>query len=729
MRGLLALVSVGTKLMLPIFLVLAALTTLVYVGLSRFEKDKLIAAKEQGARMAGELFLRSASAPVIFDDETAIKDTAALLAQDPEVIGVQLWRVGRDQQVGAPLATQLKGAAEQGVAPRPAHTASMERRADRIILRDVVRDRDRKAIAVVAVQYSLARENLAFMDLRRRILLLAAGASALLALLLWAATRRVITGPLSRLLQAVRQVEAGERVDLNSVRSQDEVGRLAQAFARMAEAVDRRERELLRRNADMKLIMDHVAQGLLSVERSGALLPEHSAIVETWLGPWPSGGTFADYLQAQAPQAAEWLQLLWENVNDDFFPLEVALGQLPRRIEVGARVFDVLYTPIQRGPSADSIAGATESLRTGPDGGTVNILIMLSDVTSEVAQERAKRGEQEMINIFQWTVKDRAGLTEFFADGERRVRELSALGSETAVTGEALVQLKREIHTLKGNSAIFGLSSVVVACQAAEERLAEGATAVPPAELAALRGAWQGVQERRRQLLGDEQRTTIELEAAEQQALLAALLAAGAPAELCAQVRSFAREPLRRRLARIGEQARQLARRLGKGEITVQVEAEGLRLQGQGLREFWGSFAHLVSNAVDHGLETPEDREARGKSGAGTLRLRAAISGERFLVEIADDGRGIDWERLRHKAREAGLPHETRADLEAALFTDGLSTRAAVTETSGRGVGMSAVRGACEGSGGLVRVHSEPGAGTRFQFDWPVTVLREDVAE
>lgn len=713
MRRLLALVSVGTKLMLPIFLVLAALTTLVYVGLSRYEKDKLIAAKEQGARMAGELFLRSASAPVIFDDEPAIKDTAALLAQDPEVIGVQLWRVGRNQQVGAPLVTQLKGAAEQGVAPRLANTASMERRADRIILRDAVRDRDRKAIAVVAVQYSLARENLAFMDLRRRILLLAAGASALLALLLWAATRRVITGPLSRLLQAVRQVEAGERVDLNSVRSLDEVGRLAQAFARMAEAVDRRERELLRRNADMKLIMDHVAQGLLSVERSGALLPEHSAIVETWLGPWPSGGTFADYLQAQAPQAAEWLQLLWENVNDDFFPLEVALGQLPQRIEVGARVFDVLYTPIQR----------------GPDGGTVNILIMLSDVTSEVAQERAKRGEQEMINIFQWTVKDRAGLSEFFADGERRVRELSALGSETAVTGEALVQLKREIHTLKGNSAIFGLSSVVVACQAAEERLAEGATAVPPAELEALRGAWHEVQERRRQLLGDEQRTTIELEAAEQQALLAALLAAGAPAELCAQVRSFAREPLRRRLARIGEQARQLARRLGKGEITVQVEAAGLRLQGQGLREFWGSFAHLVSNAVDHGLETPEDREARGKSGAGTLRLRAAISEERFLVEIADDGRGIDWERLRQKAREAGLPHETRADLEAALFTDGLSTRAAVTETSGRGVGMSAVRGACEGSGGLVRVHSEPGAGTRFQFDWPVTVLCEDAAE
>ncbi len=93
---------------------------------------------------------------------------------------------------------------------------------------------------------------------------------------------------------------------------------------------------------------------------------------------------------------------------------------------------------------------------------------------------------------------------------------------------------------------------------------------------------------------------------------------------------------------------------------------------------------------------------------------------------MEDDGRGIDWKKLADKARAAGLPTNTRADLVEALFRDGVSTRDEATEISGRGVGMSAVREACESSGGKVRVQSEPGEGARFQFSWPREVLRGD---
>ena len=89
-------------------------------------------------------------------------------------------------------------------------------------------------------------------------------------------------------------------------------------------------------------------------------------------------------------------------------------------------------------------------------------------------------------------------------------------------------------------------------------------------------------------------------------------------------------------------------------------------------------------------------------------------------MSIEDDGRGIDWDRVRAKAKACGLPHATEADLEAALFSDGMSTRDDVTAFSGRGVGLGAVRSACEERGGHIRVWSRLGHGTRFDFVFPV---------
>ncbi|HEY3497603.1 MAG TPA: ATP-binding protein, partial [Polyangiaceae bacterium] len=133
----------------------------------------------------------------------------------------------------------------------------------------------------------------------------------------------------------------------------------------------------------------------------------------------------------------------------------------------------------------------------------------------------------------------------------------------------------------------------------------------------------------------------------------------------------------------------------------------------------WASAVHLVRNAVDHGIETSEERRSSGKSENGSLVLRARSEAGSFVFEIEDDGRGIDWERVRARAREWGLPAESAADLERALFTDGLSTREEANELSGRGVGMAAVLGSCETLGGSIAVHSEPGTGTRVRVTLP----------
>lgn len=139
-------------------------------------------------------------------------------------------------------------------------------------------------------------------------------------------------------------------------------------------------------------------------------------------------------------------------------------------------------------------------------------------------------------------------------------------------------------------------------------------------------------------------------------------------------------------------------------------------------------LTHLVRNAVDHGIESPEDRVAAGKSSVGVLSLRAYHAGGQVLVEVTDDGAGIDPARVAAKAVERGLRTAQQvalmapADLLQLLFLPGFSTAASVTNVSGRGVGMDVVRTKIEAIGGTVDVDSVLGRGTTWRLRIPLTL-------
>jgi chemotaxis protein histidine kinase CheA len=130
---------------------------------------------------------------------------------------------------------------------------------------------------------------------------------------------------------------------------------------------------------------------------------------------------------------------------------------------------------------------------------------------------------------------------------------------------------------------------------------------------------------------------------------------------------------------------------LGKGGLEIRVDADNVRLDPQRWTPLWSVLVHVVRNAVDHGLEMPERRSACGKQPNGTLRFAARHIGACLRIEIEDDGQGIDWDAVRRRCRERGLPSETRTHLVDALIAPGFSTRQVVTEQSGRGIGLSAV--------------------------------------
>ncbi len=235
---------------------------------------------------------------------------------------------------------------------------------------------------------------------------------------------------------------------------------------------------------------------------------------------------------------------------------------------------------------------------------------------------------------------------------------------------------------------------------------------------------WDELSRRLDPLLGNRDGGAVTVRAAEIEALLEAVDAHRSPREINQIVSSWALEPIAERLGRHAGQARALAERLGK-ETVVTVRAETVRLSKNVMAPFWAAFAHAVRNAIGHGLEAPEERADAGKNLTGKIELAAYRTKGRVVIAISDDGRGIDWDEVRTRARAAGLPAETAGDVEAALFHDGFSTLDSADAVAGRGLGMGVLRLQCEKLSGVMSVASRRGAGTTVSFSFPAHVVEE----
>lgn len=195
--------------------------------------------------------------------------------------------------------------------------------------------------------------------------------------------------------------------------------------------------------------------------------------------------------------------------------------------------------------------------------------------------------------------------------------------------------------------------------------------------------------------------------------------------ELQSQVMAVRLVPMAGVFNRFPRIVRDLAHTLQK-QVQVEIVGEETELDKQVVEAIGDPLTHLVRNAVDHGIETPSERAACGKPETGTLTLIAAHEGGKVIIDIADDGRGLDTERIRRKAIAQGLLTDdagmTDEQIHQLIFHPGLSTADRVTDVSGRGVGMDVVKRNIEALNGTVSIHSVPGSGTRFRISLPLTM-------
>jgi two-component system chemotaxis sensor kinase CheA len=528
-----------------------------------------------------------------------------------------------------------------------------------------------------------------------------------------AATR--ITHPLGVLTAAVNAFARGERATRVSIASKDEIEILGTAFNKMAAEleesyarleikVEERTRALGDRNRDMRLVLDHVDQGLLTVSLSGRLAAERSAIVDKWFGAPEAGseGSFFGYVRRIDPRYAEELEVGLEALRDDVLPLELCLAQLPARMRYEGREYQCGYHAIA------GTAGAVQGL-----------LIVIKDVTVEVAHARQEADGKERLAMFNALAKDRLPFLAFVDEVNERLALLPNAPVE--------VQL-RTLHTLKGNAALMGLGVLAALCHRLEDELVETRAPLGDVGLAALHRRWRELTDELRAMVGEKPRDLVELDREEMESLLAEIARGASSTYLHDRLTALALEPAERPLQRLGRHGQALASRRSKGDLRLEIDGSDVRLDPRRWEAVWADLVHVVRNAVDHGIESPEARLAAGKPARARLKLSTRLAAQALVIEIEDDGAGVDWEAVRASAARAKLAHETEADLIAALFSDGLTTRNEVTGMSGRGVGLAAVRRQVEQRRGTVQLTSRPGVGTSLRFSFPISEVGAAVA-
>jgi len=183
--------------------------------------------------------------------------------------------------------------------------------------------------------------------------------------------------------------------------------------------------------------------------------------------------------------------------------------------------------------------------------------------------------------------------------------------------------------------------------------------------------------------------------------------------------------PIKQTFQRMARLARDLGKNAGK-QLAVELEGEETEIDRNMVDEIYNPLVHMIRNSVDHGLESAEERLRAGKPEKGLIRLKAYHRGGNIVIEIADDGKGLNTEKIVNKAKKNGIignaENLTEQDIYRLIFLPGFSTAEKVTEVSGRGVGMDVVRQAIDRLRGKMDIESASGKGTTFVTSFPLTL-------
>ena len=529
---------------------------------------------------------------------------------------------------------------------------------------------------------------------------------------------RQITRPLTRMQEMMSEIASSQdftrRVPVGRM---DEIGHSIMAFNGMIEKIQESSLQLKQKTADIQAMLQNMQQGILTVVEGAVVHSEYSAYLEAIFETNDiAGRSLMDLVFADTDLGADVLSqvdaasfaCLGEDAINFAFNEHLLVTEISKRMPDGrVKILDLNWSAIT--DDSDMI---------------VRLMLCIRDVT-ELRKLAAEAGEQrrqlEMIGEilavseekFHHFIESSAG---FINENERIIRQHSQADRA------AISELFRNMHTIKGNARTYNLQHLTNIVHETEQRYHElhHSEEVHAAwdqeslmqELARVRAAVESyamINEvslgRKGASRGESAERFLMVDIAHIQESLRLLEAAKADDLHALQsMRQNVRQALRvlgtesvgEALSGVLESLPSLAQELGKSTPQVQIDDNGYRLRREAGGALKNVFMHLLRNSVDHGLEAADVRTAQGKPAAGAINIEVGMHETTVQITLSDDGRGLALQRIRGMALEKGwiAADQELSDEEIAemIFRPGFSTADKVTEVSGRGVGMDAVR-------------------------------------
>lgn len=541
---------------------------------------------------------------------------------------------------------------------------------------------------------------------------------------------RQITGPIGRMQKMMSEIAASQdftrRVPVGRM---DEIGHSVVAFNGMIEKIQESSSQLKQKSADIQAMLKNMQQGILTVVDGMKIHPEYSAYVESIFETGDIPGrdvmdlVFRDAriepdVLAQVDAAGR--ACIGEDVMNFEFNQHLLVGEIERKMPDGrVKILDLDWSPI-----------------VDDTGTTVRLMLCIRDVT-ELRVLAAETSEQKrtLEIIGEILAVSQEKFHEFIASAMTFVTESELIiRQHREPHAESVAGLFRNMHTIKGNARTYGLRHLSNIVHGAEQTYEELRKPHPQVawdrsrlmeELAAVKDAIDRYAKINEQSLGRKgpgQRGGVDrylmVDKAHIQESLHRLETVNT-ANL--QDLVSARDAVRKTLRLLGTEAigetlssvlnsmPSLAKELGKAPPMISIEDNGLVVTGQASGMLKNVFMHLIRNAMDHGLETPDVRSAQGKPPSGTIRIELGVVDAMLQITVGDDGRGLALGRIRDMAIARSFigggdkpEDEELADL---IFRAGFSTVESITEISGRGVGMDAVREFLKREKGKIEIH------------------------
>ena len=467
-------------------------------------------------------------------------------------------------------------------------------------------------------------------------------------------------------------------------------------------------KELKEQHDNLGEILHNLEEGFFALDKSGKIGPVASHACEDLFGEKVAERPFLS-MSAIPKEKRQFIKSGLDQVFDNFMPIDMTIDMLPKQItKTDGRILSLKYNPI-----------------LDESGEPFKIIIIANDIT-EVIEKQQKAEEEAMQNrCLVGILKDLNGFMQFVEDTVSDIDVIEKSNDRVLV--------KRLLHTIKGNSGAFGLNNLAKITHkiedAYEEVVAKDLRSVHKDYAKTLKTHLSEFVDDNLSMLGISLNSEREKIHSITQADLDffkskinGLSDSPLKNDLISITKHIERMPIASLISSYHPTIMRLADRLEK-KIKFHVEGGDCRVDPIFVRGVLKNLIHAVRNACDHGIETPEERLAAHKKEYATISFSTSIEPSRgILMTLKDDGRGINETALFNKAISNGLLTETEAKAMTTsqklmlIFSDGVSTKDTVSDLSGRGVGLAALKYDVEQAGGSVKVLSQKGQGTCLEI-------------